>query len=200
MTRQVTLFRACCGNYGAASPRVAWHAKDLVFYSDGGMLCCGEEPGIAALTPVGVKFEYAQQEALPNTSPSGSVKLFRTTKRTKGPKGYVHSVRVPRAINPCTLTRRPGNPTRAPRSSDSDAPKMPPKSNTRKGDKRAKICTSALAMTCVYGGLGPRRLKSLRGSWVVQCVAPGWQPRRARIAPPFATSLTPNILRPSAPL
>ena len=164
------------------------------------MLCCGQEPGIAALTSVSMKFEYAQEEALPNTSSSGSAKLFRTTKRTKGPKGYVHSVRVPLAINPSTPARRPGNPTHAPRSSDSDAPKMPPKSNTRKGDKRAKICTFALAMTCVYGGLGPRRLKSLRGSWVVQCVAPGWKSRRARIVPPLATTLTPNILRQAARL
>lgn len=62
------------------------------------MLCRGEEPGVAGLTSVGVKFEYAQEEALPNTSPSGSAKLLRTTKRTKGPKGYIHCVRVPCAM------------------------------------------------------------------------------------------------------
>jgi hypothetical protein len=62
------------------------------------MLCLGEEPGVAGLTSVGVKFEYAQQEALPNTSPSGSAELLGTTKRAKGPKGYIHCVRVPCAM------------------------------------------------------------------------------------------------------
>ena|ERR1700674_4677950 len=103
------------------------------------MLRFGEEPGIAALTSVGMKMEDAQKEALPNTSPSGSAKFFRTAKRTNGPKGYIHSVRVPHAMKCPHPTRRSGNPTHAPGSAHSEAPKAPPKSNTGKDDQRVKF-------------------------------------------------------------
>src|SRR2546427_13057436 len=50
MTTRGRLLGASFRRYGLVSPREARHSKDLVYYSDRGMLCRGVEPAIPALT------------------------------------------------------------------------------------------------------------------------------------------------------
>jgi hypothetical protein len=125
MTRRGRLLTACSRKYCLALPGAACHAKDSVFYGDKGMLCRGVEPAIAALTSVSVKIEYAQEYTLPNSSPFGSAKLCRTTKRTERPKGYIHSVEAPRAMKCPQLATLATQPS--------------PKSNMGKDEQGVKI-------------------------------------------------------------